>query len=69
VPLLELGLEVELDVDDALDAAPVSDEDELDVDSDLVASGVVAAGPLTDDVAERESVMYQPLPLKTMPTG
>jgi hypothetical protein len=25
--------------------------------------------PLTEDVDERESVMYQPLPLKTMPTG
>jgi hypothetical protein len=29
----------------------------------------VAAGPLVDEVDERESVMYQPLPLKTMPTG
>ena len=25
--------------------------------------------PLADFVDERESVMYQPLPLKTMPTG
>jgi hypothetical protein len=25
--------------------------------------------PLADDDDERESVMYQPLPLKTMPTG
>ena len=25
--------------------------------------------PLADDVDERESVMYQPLPLNTMPTG
>jgi hypothetical protein len=25
--------------------------------------------PFAEDVEERESVMYQPLPLKTMPTG
>ena len=25
--------------------------------------------PLADEVDERESVMYQPLPLNTMPTG
>lgn len=28
-----------------------------------------ALGPLAEDVEERESVMYQPLPLNTMPTG
>jgi hypothetical protein len=28
-----------------------------------------ALEPLADDDEERESVMYQPLPLKTMPTG
>ena len=27
------------------------------------------AAPLADEDDERESVMYQPLPLKTMPTG
>jgi hypothetical protein len=26
-------------------------------------------GPLADDVDDRESLMYQPLPLNTMPTG
>jgi hypothetical protein len=26
-------------------------------------------GPLADEVDERESLMYQPLPLNTMPTG
>ena len=31
--------------------------------------GVLLAGALAADVDERESVMYQPLPLKTMPTG
>ena len=30
---------------------------------------VEAAGPLAAEVEERESVMYQPLPLNTMPTG
>ena len=30
---------------------------------------VEAAGALAADVLERESVMYQPLPLNTMPTG
>jgi hypothetical protein len=38
------------------------DEDEPPDSEDDVA-------PLTDAVDERESVMYQPLPLKTMPTG
>jgi hypothetical protein len=30
---------------------------------------VVEPSPLADALEERESVMYQPLPLKTMPTG
>jgi hypothetical protein len=29
----------------------------------------LVVGPLADELDERESVMYQPLPLKTMPTG
>ena len=29
----------------------------------------VLLGPLAEEVEPRESVMYQPLPLKTMPTG
>ena len=28
-----------------------------------------ALGPLAEDADDRESLMYQPLPLKTMPTG
>lgn len=28
-----------------------------------------AGGPVADEFEERESVMYQPLPLNTMPTG
>jgi hypothetical protein len=48
-----LELLVELSVDDLLEVSDV-----LDV-----------PGPLADDVDERESLMYQPLPLKTMPTG
>jgi hypothetical protein len=42
-----------------LDESDDSDEDE---DDDELA-------PLDDVVDDRESVMYQPLPLKTMPTG
>ena len=54
------GVELEsFDADDSL----VEDEP-LDADDD--------ARPLADDNVdddERESVMYQPLPLNTMPTG
>jgi hypothetical protein len=40
-------------------------------DDDVLSEGfeVEAAGPFTDEVEERESLMYQPLPLNTMPTG
>ena len=55
VSLLEVVLLSDLLVDDA-------SELELDEDDD-------AAGPLAEELDERESVMYQPLPLKTMPTG
>ena len=34
-----------------------------------LSEGVEAAGPLVEDVDDRESVIYQPLPLNTMPTG
>ena len=44
-------------------AADDEDDDEEDSEDDEVR-------PLfDDDVPPRESVMYQPLPLKTMPTG
>jgi len=56
------AVELESLVDD--DSLLVEDEDEpLDSDDD------VDVRPLADDVDERESVMYQPLPLNTMPTG
>ena len=42
------------------------DEDEEDED-DSEAND--EPGPLAEAVEERESVMYQPLPLNTMPTG
>jgi hypothetical protein len=46
------------------------DEDEVDepleLDSD---EDEVEVRPLAADVPTRESVMYQPLPLNTMPTG
>ena len=45
------------DFSDLFDDSPSLDEDELD-------------RPLAEaEDDERESVMYQPLPLKTMPTG
>jgi hypothetical protein len=59
---LELAGESEEDEDD--DA-----EDELDDSEDVVAGSLAPEGPLADEVDERESVIYQPLPLKTMPTG
>ena len=66
------------DVDESL----VFDEDELDEDSDDGAADEDEDSDLSEDepadfdappaarlFPERESVMYQPLPLKTMPTG
>lgn len=54
--VLEDSFDVLEDVSDLLDAS-------LSLDDELLR-------PLADaEDAERESVMYQPLPLKTMPTG
>ena len=47
--------------DDEDDEDEDEDEDDSEPDDEL--------GPLADVVEERESVMYQPLPLNTMPTG
>ena len=66
LPLLELE---DSELLAGLVPPPASDPPELDVVSDAEVAGFVAAGPLADDVEARESVMYQPLPLKTMPTG
>ena len=44
------------------------DEDEDDED-DSEADADDEPGPLAEAGEERESVMYQPLPLNTMPTG
>jgi hypothetical protein len=41
----------------------------LALDSFAVSDVVDGPRPFADDVDERESVMYQPLPLNTMPTG
>ena len=57
-------------VEDVEDVLPLESElVELGVDSDGFVSDFDAAGPLAEAVEARESVMYQPLPLKTMPTG
>jgi hypothetical protein len=47
---------------------PSEDEDSLAPDS-LAPDSFELLGPLAEDVEDRESLMYQPLPLKTMPTG
>ena len=58
-------------VEDVEDALPLESEPALvlGVDSDGFVSDFDGAGPLAEAVEARESVMYQPLPLKTMPTG
>jgi len=56
---VELGVLLPSDDDDDDSLAP----DSLEPDSFEV------LGPLAEDVDDRESLMYQPLPLKTMPTG
>jgi hypothetical protein len=53
-------LDSEEEDEDEDDEPPDSDEEDDDDDD---------GRPLADDVDERESVMYQPLPLNTMPTG
>ena len=40
-----------------------------DFEGDSLSLELEPLRPLADDDADRESVMYQPLPLKTMPTG
>ena len=57
---------VELPVE-ALSLFEVLDSDDFALDSASLEE-VLLPRPLLDD-DERESVMYQPLPLKTMPTG
>jgi hypothetical protein len=59
-----VGVEVELVL--PLESAPAL---VLGVASADLVSDFDAAGPLAELVEARESVMYQPLPLKTMPTG
>jgi len=53
------------DEDDDEDEEDDEEEDEDEDDSDADDE----PGPLAEAVEERESVMYQPLPLNTMPTG
>jgi hypothetical protein len=66
--LLPLGAELDApdDVDEP-DVVPESEDDELvpepEVDDEL------ELGPLALALEARESLIYQPLPLKTMPTG
>ena len=77
------SVEVEDEEDDELEPV-VEEEFELSLlalDSVLLVSDLVSfedeaeslldapARPLADPDEDRESVMYQPLPLKTMPTG
>lgn len=48
---------------ESLDLAPASDPDSPSLEDDPLAR------PFLDPDDDRESVMYQPLPLNTMPTG
>jgi hypothetical protein len=63
--LAELELDSLLLLDSAFEPAPASFPDSFD--DPLLSEDDVE--PLADFVDDRESVMYQPLPLKTMPTG
>lgn len=60
------------EVDAGLDLSPSDDEPLLAPEpllSLVLPAGVELEPPLADCDDDRESVMYQPLPLKTMPTG
>lgn len=52
-----VSVELELELEPELSAAGLVDEEGVD------------AGPFAELLELRESVIYQPLPLKTMPTG
>jgi hypothetical protein len=76
--LLPLGAVVadEEDEDELLSLEDVDEPDELDVvldsDDDVVEPAVdeePELGPLALALEARESLIYQPLPLNTMPTG
>jgi hypothetical protein len=58
---LVVGVELELSLVEGLESFDSFESLEADV--------FELDEPLVDDEDERESVMYQPLPLKTMPTG
>jgi hypothetical protein len=62
-PLEELLAGVEVVV-----LLPSDDDDSLVPDS-LELDSLEVLGPLAEEVDDRESLMYQPLPLKTIPTG
>jgi hypothetical protein len=69
--LLELSLLEVLGVLEVLEVLEVVVVEGVALSDDFSVEAAAAepAAPLAADVEERESVMYQPLPLKTMPTG
>ena len=69
--VVELPLLVDGGDEDVLEGAELSEVEGVLVlePSAGVADGEDGLGPLAELVLARESVMYQPLPLKTMPTG
>ena len=83
MPLTAQSDVLALDDEDVEDVEPEDDDDEDDddVDDDEVPSPLFlapsvpddedddAVAPLAEALDARESVMYQPLPLNTMPTG
>jgi hypothetical protein len=60
---------VDADVDEDEEASFVGVPLSLDELSDVLAGVELLVGPLADELDARESVMYHPLPLNTMPTG
>jgi hypothetical protein len=59
----------ELDEPDELDGVLESDDDEPEPEPEPEAEEDVELGPFALALEARESLIYQPLPLNTMPTG
>ena len=57
------------DSEDELELSDDPEDDDEDDDEDVEAPDAAEVPPLARLFFDRESVMYQPLPLNTMPTG
>jgi hypothetical protein len=67
--LVELVEPLELVVEELLPPSLLVLDAADDDSPEVLEAGLDVDGPLAEAVEARESVMYQPLPLKTMPTG